>query len=99
MNTPIHMSNAITARFERFHNENPHVYSMFQRFSLKAIQAGMKRLSGHFILARMRWESAIETKGDPFKINDNYSAYYVRKFIADFPQYAATFETRRIRAA
>jgi hypothetical protein len=35
--------------------------------------------------------------GEPYKINDHYSAYYARLFMRDYPEYDGFFRTRRTR--
>lgn len=81
--------------FERFDADNPHVYELFKRFALRAIRRGKRRLSVALITERIRWEVQVETKGVRFKLNNNHTAFYARKFHADFPEYGDVFATRR----
>ncbi len=86
------------AKFEKFHKENPHVYELFNWFTLELIRAGVKHSGSEMVLGRIRWETTINTTGDRFKINQNYAAYYARKFMEDFPEYAGFFRTRKTRS-
>ena len=80
--------------FDSFHAENPRVYELFKRFAFEAIRAGYERFGAASIFERARWEINIETRGDTFKLNNNYRAFYSRLFMADHPQYDGFFETR-----
>ena len=67
--------------------------------------AGVPRLSSKAIIERIRWEATITTggagwniaRGKPFLINNDFTCRYARKFIGDFPNLGAKFETREIR--
>ena len=81
--------------FERFHTENPHVYDLFKKYTHQAIRAGRDRFGAQSIIERIRWYTAIETKGDSFKINNNHARYYARLFMREHPVYEDFFRTRR----
>ncbi|RWP18843.1 MAG: hypothetical protein EOR00_09395 [Mesorhizobium sp.] len=90
------MSKHIQRRFAEYHQQNPHVYELFKRFAVRALGAGKSVLSAKFIFERIRWEAEIETQGDAFKVNNNYPAYYARKFMEDFPSFGDCFRTRQL---
>ena len=73
--------------------QNPEVYPMFKEFTFELIRAGRKRAGANMIIERLRWETAIRTKGD-FKINNNYAPDLSRKFMEDHPQHKGFFQTR-----
>lgn len=81
--------------FEKFDKENPHVFELFEKFTFDAIKAGRKHFSVAVITERIRWYSQVETKGDMFKINNNYKAFYGRKFEKKHPLYEGFFRKRR----
>jgi hypothetical protein len=85
------------ARFERFHAENPDAYDLFKKYTFEAIMAGREHFSVISIFERIRWYTDVETQGDPFKINQNFAAYYGRKFMQDFPAFEGFFRTRKLR--
>ena len=83
----IHQLNA--ARFDR---ENPEVYTMFKHFTMQALKAGMKRLSVALVIERIRWETAVVSlDADGYKINNNHTAYYARKFMSEYPELGEVF--------
>jgi len=79
--------------FDQFDRENPDVYRMFCRFTLQLIAAGHKRLSSKLIVERIRWETMLQG-GTTFKINNNFTPHFARKFMSDFPNHEGVFETR-----
>ena len=80
--------------FEEFHEANPHIYITFQRFAFDAINIGRKHFGAGAIWERMRWYSVIESRGDPWKLNNNHRAFYARLFARDHPIHADFFRTR-----
>jgi len=85
---------SLAEQFADYDTLNPHVYAMFKRFALEALAAGKTVLSASLICERIRWEVDIVTRGDQFKINNNYRAFYSRKFMQEFPWFGETFRTR-----
>lgn len=82
-------------KFERYHAENPNVYDLFVRYVKEVIAAGHKRYSANAIFERIRWHVMVETRGDKFKLNNNYRAFYARMFMERNPQFEGFFETRK----
>lgn len=80
--------------FEHYDRQNPLVWEFFKQFTFEVIRAGHRRFSADSILHRIRWETTVKTTGR-FKLNNNYSADYARKFITEFPQFKGFFETRK----
>lgn len=85
-------------KFTEFDNRNPEIWQMFCEFSFQLINLGFQRYSADAILHRVRWETAVRGVRDQYKINNNYSAFYARKFRETHPRYAAFFEMRRSKA-
>jgi len=81
----------------RWHNANPDVYDMFERFALDAIRQGHTNLSAWLIVNRIRWEVAMETSGDDFKISNDFIAYYARLFHANHKQHEGFFRTKKLK--
>ncbi|WP_316201030.1 MULTISPECIES: hypothetical protein [unclassified Bradyrhizobium] len=90
---------SIEERFWAFHESNPKVYQLFDRFTKQVISRGHTRFSSDAILHRIRWETNVETHGDKFKINDHYSAYYARMWMDLNPDHDGFFATRELREA
>lgn len=80
-----------------WHKANPHVYDLFKHFTFRAIERGHTKLSAWLIINRIRWETAIETKGGDFKISNDYIAYYSRLFMAHHPRYKGFFVIKKMK--
>lgn len=89
----------LEAQFDEFHAANPHVYEEFARFTREAIAAGRKRIGAKLIFERLRWHTEIETRGEDFKVNNNYSAFYARLWMRNNPGHGDVFATRKQRSA
>lgn len=88
------MSESLKAKWWVWHQDNPHVWQLFERFALEAVRAGATKTSGWLIVNRIRWETAVVTKGDDFKISNDYVALYVRLFQHRYPQHRHLFSTK-----
>lgn len=84
-------------KFELFHEENPHVYDMFCKFTMQAINRGHKRLSAWMVANRIRWETSIETTGNEYKISNDFIALYARKFMEDHPEHEGFFKIKAMK--
>lgn len=91
----------IQEQFEEFDSKNPKVWEMFIAFTWQAIQTGRRHFSADMVLHRIRWETEVQVtfsdfqpNGRPLKINNNFSAFYSRKFAERNPQYADFFRMR-----
>ena len=87
----------ITAAFERFHAANPHVYQALRTAALHAVARGRK-VGMKAIYERVRWEYAVETREEPYKLNNNYTAHYARLLMESVPELHGYFETRNLRS-
>lgn len=80
--------------FDRYDRENPGVYAAFMKFALEAFNSGRKHMGAKAIMERVRWQTMVDGKGDMFKINNNYTAFYVRKLLKDVPYMTGFFQRR-----
>ena len=80
-----------------FHGENPQVWDLFVRFTMELINRGFQHYSVNAIFERIRWE--VDSVGgdgkSTFKLNNNYRAFYARRFHKVYPQHEGFFRTRR----
>ena len=83
-------------KFNEFIARNPSVWDMFIDFTFEAIKRGHKHLSSDMILHRIRWETTIMTVGGQYKISNNTSPYFARKFHRDYPMYDGFFRTKQL---
>lgn len=93
--------NAREARFLDFHQANPIVYKLWDRFTREAIAKGYQRVGSQMIIERIRWETNIvltdsTADGEPLKINDHHKPYYARLWMRNNPQHAGIFGTRTV---
>lgn len=85
-------------QFLNFHQQFPQVYVLFERFALRLLRMGHKKIGSKMIIERIRWEVATGSRDvDGFKINNNYTAYYARMFMDNNKEYKDCFETRTIK--
>lgn len=73
--------------WREYHKNNPHVYRAFAKLAFE-MRARRTHYSADTIMHKLRWDTDIEGAGDPFKINDHYTPFYVRLLIYEHP---ATF--------
>lgn len=83
-------------KFELYDKANPEVWTQFQLFALDLFMVGRKRAGAKMIMERIRWDTIIKGKGDTFKINNNYAAYYARKLMTTDLKFKDFFETREV---
>jgi hypothetical protein len=88
------LSEKVVAKFKAFHAANPHIYDLFLRFTNQLVKRGRTRYGMKSIAERVRWEMAVETAGDDFKINNIYMSCYARLLILKNPDLKDFFETR-----
>jgi hypothetical protein len=91
------LDSSLLIKWQRWHKENPEFYELFSRFTKEAISNGHTKLSAWLIINRIRWETSIVTKGDDYKISNDFIALYSRLFMPDNPQYAGFFRTRPMK--
>jgi hypothetical protein len=80
-----------------FHKEHPEVWDLFVKFTFELIKRGFQHYAAqHGVFARIRWETdQADVDGNPmFKINNNYSAFYARRFMRMHPRHDGFFRTR-----
>jgi len=53
------------------------------------------KLSAELIYNQIRWLKYMQHGNDGFKINNNFKAFYARKFMKEFPVYNGIFELRK----
>lgn len=63
-----------------FHKENPRVYRMLVQFARqwRSTMGPNAKLGIKHLCERVRWETAIKTTDDTFKLNNNHTAFYAR---------------------
>lgn len=85
-------------RFLRFHLANPHVLDLIVKISRDLKGLGFQRAGMKLVFERIRWLSALETKGDGFRVNNSYTAFYARKVMEEEPDLRGFFRLRESEA-
>lgn len=80
-----------------FHKRHPEVWQLFVKFTFQMIDRGYRNYSAKAIFERIRWEKD-SVGGDgvtSFKLNNNYTAFYARRFAKAYPEHGDFFRTRQ----
>ena len=86
------------SKFFEFHDENPHVFKLWEEITFKAIKRGYKHIGAALIRELIRWESGITTTDPEYKMPNQWTPYYARLFMQKHPEYAGLFRTRTAHA-
>ena len=96
--TPAHgdLGQALTIdeQFARFHQRNPHIYANLRTMALAAQRKG-QTFGIKALFEILRWQYGQATQGEPFKLNNNYTALYARLLMDREPALAGYFATRQ----
>jgi len=90
-------------QFGDFDGKNPFVWSLFVEFTEQLVERGFRHYSADAVLHRIRWETSVGTReagsaaGRLLKLNNNYAAYYARKYHRISEATDGFFHTRRVR--
>lgn len=86
----------IDEQAEAFHQKYPMVSVLFVKFTNEVISRGFSHYSVNAIFERIRWETdQADVDGkSTFKLNNNYRAWYARKFMERYPEHEGFFRTR-----
>lgn len=87
----------IAAQFEAFHAANPGVYQALRRLALDMRRRGVRSYGMKGLFEILRWQYALQTQGEPYKLNNNYTSHYARLLMKNEPALAHFFETRQQR--
>lgn len=86
-------------QWQVFHDANPLVYAAIVSIARDLRARGFRRCGIALIYERLRWNWALQTRGDEYKLNANWRAHYAREIMRREPDLAGFFVTRRLRAA
>lgn len=92
------MEASFNKKFYQFDKDNPKVWELFVRFTFELIAKGRQRYSARGVFHRIRWETALTTSDQLYKLNNNWSPCYARKFHTIYPEYEGFFSLRISRA-
>lgn len=89
---------SIQTRFEKFHEENPHVYEELVKLARVAKERGRARFSIDMIYQVVRWNRFIQTNDPAFKLNDHYRSRYARLIMDQEKDLSGMFEIRELKS-
>lgn len=88
----------IETPFEKFDRENPQIWSEFEKTALNLIDKGVKHYGSKAIFEIIRYHRRIDTNDPDFKLNNNWTACYARKFEKVHPEHKGFFEKRKVKS-
>lgn len=89
-----HPQSKLERRFADWYALNPHIYAEFEKRTLDLYLAGARRIGMKAIAEVVRYHSALQSKGDPFKVNNSYVSFIARLLIHRYAKLADVIETR-----
>lgn len=88
----------IQERFEAFHKSNPHVYTALRSLALQMLGNGVRQYGIKGLFEILRWQFALQTKGEPFRLCNSYTSRYARLLVERTPELDGFFELRGLRS-
>jgi len=90
---------AIQERFEIFHRENPHVFSILASRALELQGEGVTKYGMDALWTYLRWHKTLTVEtGEPYKISNDFRSRYARLLMQEVPALANFFEIRDLRS-
>jgi len=81
---------------ELYDRKHPEIWREFVKLTLQLVNQGVRHYGAKAIVEVIRFHRIIHKDDkDEYKINNNITAYYARKFHRNFPQFDGFFETRK----
>lgn len=79
---------------QAFHSANPHVMERLVEIAFDMRARKIERVSIKLLFERLRWINVVKTKGDQYRLNNSFTAWYAREIMRRHPALAAMFVTR-----
>ena len=76
--TVVKVKGPLSERFEAFHEANPHVYESLWKLIRILREKNRDRYGMKGLFEVLRWEYALNTTEDEFKLNNNFTSFYSR---------------------
>lgn len=89
---------SIDEQFNSFIASNPHVYEWFRKYAHELRERGHERISADMICHRIRFELMIQTAGEVWRMNNNYTSRLARMLIKEDSRFAFLFELRELKS-
>lgn len=81
--------------FRQYDKDNPDIWKHFIAKAKEAYDRGYRKLGSRFIFQWIRWETERPVNSCK-SVNHNFSPYYARKFMQEYPEYEGIFELRQL---
>ncbi|MGX1668638.1 hypothetical protein [Streptomyces sp. NPDC055400] len=88
---------SIQERFESFHQFNPWILEQLEALTADCTERGLRRIGIGMLFEVLRWHYGRATRGEPFKLNNDFRSRYVRMLVDRRPEWSGLFETRELR--
>ncbi|WP_327356307.1 hypothetical protein [Streptomyces sp. NBC_01304] len=88
---------SIQERFESFHQLNPWILEQLEKLTADCAERGLRRIGIGMLFEVLRWQYGRATRGEPFKLNNDFRSRYVRMLLSRHPEWLLLFETRELR--
>lgn len=88
----------IEERCADFDRDHPEVYAEIERLALDAFARGRRRLGIGQLVEVARWNLSTTARDDGYKLNNDFRSRWVRRLIADHPEFKDAFELRELKA-
>lgn len=84
-------------KFELWIEKHPEIWEMFVHHTQRMIAQGQKHSSADKVLHEIRDDIKVQKdKSDKYKVNNNYTAYFSRKYVKLYPEHDFFFERRAL---
>lgn len=90
-------SATIQERFEAFNRANPQVYAALQCLAMQMLSSGVRQYGIKGLFEILRWQFALQTKGSPFRLCNDFTSRYARLLVKNNPELDGFFEMRQLR--
>ena len=84
-------------QFTKYNKENPVVYRKFKKYAKQLFRNGRRRYSAWAIVNAIRWEQDFTTRGNKFKINNDFIALLSRKLAKEDKAFKGFFNTKPLK--
>jgi|SRR2546421_539806 len=84
----------ISEQFHAFDAQHPWVYRDLEQLVIQRLSAGAKRVGMKALFEALRWRHPHAVKG----LDNNYTALYARRLLAEHPEWTSAIEVRRRRS-
>ncbi|MFD8022552.1 hypothetical protein ACFV6G_19275 [Streptomyces lavendulae] len=90
---------SIQERFEAFHDLNPWILAKLEAMTADCVERGLPRVGIGMLFEVLRYEYGRATRGDTWRLNNNFRSRYVRLLLEQHPEWSPVFELRGLRSA